>query len=45
MCKLEQKLRAELHLPSGLIERIAPEPGTGQPTALRSPTPGGRRRP
>ncbi len=39
MQKLEEKLRAELHLPSGLIERSTPEPGTGQ----RTQTQGGRR--
>jgi probable rRNA maturation factor len=43
MLKLEQKLRAELNLPSGLIERSAPAPGTGQRTALRPPTPCRRR--
>ncbi len=43
MRKLEAKLRAELHLPSGLIERTVLGL-TGKPTALRSPTLGRRRR-
>jgi probable rRNA maturation factor len=39
MCRLEQKLRAELKLPAGLIERITPSH-----SATRSPAPRDSRR-
>jgi len=50
MRKFEQKLRAEFHLPSGLIERAAerstPEPATAGPSVGPYPTrTPGRRRP